>query len=269
MVADFEGSALIKHRGSKGTLRESGLRDLYLKRYLPGTVSAVGSGEVVATDGSVSGQQDVMIVDPSTPPLFARDDFQVVPVECLHGVIEVKSHLSVSELQRSWATIRRIKSMPKSAILESPMGLSRAAYGNIYSYMPTAGMVFAYDGAAIETLGQAMAELTAQEPDLWLRLDSVWVLNKGYLVWRDHETGVVNAQADPGDDLCSFHATPEQVLMALTAHLHRIYGQACMNPFNVNAYLDGPIGEAGLLWSEHDGPGLYMHDNEKASGVAD
>lgn len=260
MLADFQGSALIEHRGSKGTVRESGLREIFLKRYLPGTVIAVGSGEAVATDGSRSGQQDIMIVDPATPPLFERDDYRVVPVECLHGVIEVKSNLTTDELRKSWESIRQLKSMPKTAYSKSPMSTSRQAYGQTYPYVPVAGMVFGYDGANLDTLGQTMAELIAEEPDASKRIDSVWVLNEGGLVWRDHETGMINAQPDPGNDLTVLNATPQQVLMSMTAHIHIIYGTAFMNPFNVVEYLPGDLGVAGLTWSEHDSPGAYARE---------
>lgn len=257
MLADFEGTALIEHRGSKGTVREAGLRDIYLKRYLPGTVMAVGSGEAVATDGSRSRQQDIMIVHPTTPPLFERDDYRVVPIECLHGVIEVKSNLTVDELRTSWEAIRHVKSMPKTAYSKGPVTMSRRAYGESYPYLPVAGMVFAYDGATLETLGQAMAELVAEEPEVSRRIDSVWVLNKGGLIWRDHETGNINAQPEPDDDLAILHSTPQQVLMSMTAHLHILYGTAFMNPFDILRYLPGDWGESGLIWSGHDEPGTY------------
>lgn len=258
MLADFEQSALIEHRGSKGTVRESGLRDIYLGRYLPGSVRAVGSGEAVATDGTRSGQQDIMIVHPTTPPLFERDDYRMVPIECLHGVVEVKSNLTVDELKKSWESIRKLKSMPKVAYSKSPMNMSRTVYGRTFEYLPVAGMVFAYEGATLDTLGQAMAELAAEEPDVSRRLDSVWVLKRGGLIWRDHDTGMINAQPDPGNNLHALHATPQQVLMSMTAHLHIIYGTAFMNPFNIVEYLPGDLGTSGLTWSEHDEPGAYV-----------
>lgn len=260
MLADFQGSALIEHRGSKGTVRESGLRDIFLKRYLPGTVLAVGSGEAVATDGSRSGQQDIMLVDPATPPLFERDDYRVVPIECLHGVIEVKSNLTTDELRKSWESIRQLKCIPKTAYSISPMNMSRRAYGRMYPYLPVTGMVFGYDGAGLDTLGQAMAELVAEEPDASKWIDSVWVLNKGGLVWRDHETGTINAQPDPENDLSALSATPQQVLMSMTAHIHIVYGTAFMNPFNIAEYLPGDLGVTGLTWSKHDGPGKHARE---------
>ena len=251
MLADFKGSALIEHRGSpKGTVREAGLRDTYLKRYLPGAVTAVGSGEAVATDGGRSGQQDIMIVHPTTPPLFERDDYRVVPIECLHGAIEVKSNLTVDELRTFLGVHPAIKTMPKTAYSKGPVEMSRRVYGQTYSYLPVAGMVFAYDGASLETLGQAMAELVAEEPEVNLRIDSIWVLNKGGLIWRDHETGQINAQPDPGDDLAVLKSSPQQVLMSMTAHLHIIYGTAFMNPFDIVEYLPGDLGQIGLTWSQ-------------------
>lgn len=70
MVADFKASGVAKHRGSKGTVREAQLLSNYLHKYLPRTVRAEHSGEVAAVDGEVSPQCDILILDPSTPPLW-------------------------------------------------------------------------------------------------------------------------------------------------------------------------------------------------------
>jgi Domain of unknown function (DUF6602) len=105
MLADFHASKQIEHRGSKGTVRETGLRTAFLNKYLPRNVDVVGSGEVIAAYGQVSGQSDVMIIDPATPPLWDNEDYRIVPAECVDAVIEVKSNLTVAELRSAWASI--------------------------------------------------------------------------------------------------------------------------------------------------------------------
>ncbi len=73
MLADFEASSVVEHRGSKGTVRETGFRTDFLAKYLPRNVEVTGSGEVISADGQVSGQCDVLLVDPATPPLWDTD----------------------------------------------------------------------------------------------------------------------------------------------------------------------------------------------------
>jgi hypothetical protein len=76
MRHDFDASKVVVHRGSKGAVRENYLNG-YLKKYLPATVQAVGNGEVIDTLGGCSKQCDVLIVDPSAPPLFVGDGDEV------------------------------------------------------------------------------------------------------------------------------------------------------------------------------------------------
>src|SRR5829696_10116867 len=74
MVPDFQASGVAQHRGSKGTVSEAQLLDNYLRKYLPGNVIAEHSAEVVATNGDVSRQCDIVIMDPSTPPFWSAPD---------------------------------------------------------------------------------------------------------------------------------------------------------------------------------------------------
>jgi len=66
----------------------------------------VRGGEVRSAQGETSGEQDILIVDPRTPPLYGRD-YQVVPIECVHVVGEVKSNLTVRDLEETWRRLRR------------------------------------------------------------------------------------------------------------------------------------------------------------------
>ena len=186
-------------------------------------------------------------------------------MECVHGAIEVKSYLSTTELAKAWANLRSIKSLTKSAFGTRLGRFQRSVYGKTWDYMPVAGMVFGYEGAEIETLGQTLAELAGDEDDLALRVDSVWVLNKGYLSWRDHDTGLFNPQSLGNDDLQAVKASPAETLMALTAHLNDIYANAFMPDLDVKQYLTGSWGTAGKMWSEHDEPGLWLQGTSGTS----
>lgn len=154
MLADFKATGALKHSGSKGAVRESLLLHGYLSKYLPRTVIAAHSGEVIAVDAGVSSQCDLLVLDPSTPPFWDEDGYRVVPIECVYGVIEVKSFLDARELRETWSKIAEIKRMEKNAFRQHPgFSRSRTIYGKAWGYVPTSGMVFAYDGAELETLG--------------------------------------------------------------------------------------------------------------------
>lgn len=252
MLADFDASGAVHHRGSKGTVRESNLLDNYLSKYLPRSVMAEHSGEAITVDGEVSAQCDIMILDPSTPPFWDEGNYRVVPIECVHGVIEVKSFLDSTELHDTWAKIAGIKRMPKKALRPNPgFAWTRTVYGKEWSHVPTCGLVFAYDGADLRTLGKTLVELAGEEgedhPECFI--DSVWVLKKGGLVWLNPNNGRVDSSPEPGASLASLDAEPGQVLMSLTLHLYEHFGTAWTPEFRIIDYFgQAPLGTFGSKW---------------------
>jgi len=252
MLADFEASGVAKHRGSKGTVREAQLLRNYLRKYLPRNVIAEHSGEVVAANGAVSGQCDIVIVDPSTPPFWDEEDYRIVPAECLYGVIEVKSSLTRSELRKSWELIAGVKKLPKTAYYPDRQGRTRTIYGSEWPYVPTVGMVFAYDGISLDRLCDEFARLADQYPPE-NRPDSVWVLTKGFINWTDPNSpsDKLDPGPRPGAGFMEVKATPQQILMALIAHLHIHFGTAWMPPFKITDYMtDAPWSTAYRAWLE-------------------
>jgi hypothetical protein len=237
MAADFSASGLAKHRGSKGTVREAQLLSNYLRKYLPRTVLAEHSGEVVAVNGAVSGQSDILIVDPSTPAFWDEEDYRIVPAECVYGVIEVKSYLDANQLRDAWSKIAGVKTLPKTAyFLPDRLGRTRRMYGRAWQYVPTAGLVFAYDGVDIAGLWDTFEELADRYPPEH-SVDSIWVLNKGFINWLNPTTGAIEPNREPGCGYGAYTATPQQMLMPLTAHLHQHFGAAWMPDFRIVDYL--------------------------------
>lgn len=94
MYAHFEGIKR-KHRGETGRRREDDLRE-FLRSFLPERLG-IGSGEIAASDGSVSPQMDLIVYDAlETPLLNQAKSSIVVPVEGIFGVIEVSSRLDIT-----------------------------------------------------------------------------------------------------------------------------------------------------------------------------
>jgi hypothetical protein len=246
MLADLKASGVAKHRGSKGTVREASLLTNYLHKYLPRNVIAEHSGEVIAVTGEVSGQCDILILDPAAPPLWDAEDYRIVPNECVYGVIEVKSYLTSEELKKSQRNIANLKRMPKTAFHERRrFSWTRTAYGRTWDYVPTSGIVFAYDGVDLGTACEAFAEVADEnEEHPELQTDAVFVLSKGSIVWVDPVIERVNMSAEPGNGFMPIDATPEQVLMQLTAHLHEHYSTAFTPGFRIRDYFgEAPMGK--------------------------
>jgi hypothetical protein len=181
----------------------------------------------------------LLVVDPTAPFLLEKSDYRIAAVESVFGIIEVKSNLTTTELIQSYKKIAAIKAMPKTAFRPA-LGLerTRCVYGRTWTHMPMVGMIFAYEGAELDTLGNAMAEVAADYADQpQLQVDSVWVLRRGSLTWADPVTHRINASPNPGDAFQAISSTPGQVLLHFAAHLHEQFAAAWTTGLNLFEYL--------------------------------
>src|ERR1700722_4117986 len=180
-----DGAALIGHRGSKGREREAQLLSVYLKHYLPRVVDVHQSAEVVDSSGQVSPECDVVIVDPHTPPLYTGETFRILPVECVYGVIEVKSHLDSTELADSLGKRRRLKQQRKTAFRPQvgDIRMTSMRAGRTYDHFPMACHIFAYDSMSLDSLCSKLRELQASVP-VEERVDGIFILNKGLVLYQ-------------------------------------------------------------------------------------
>lgn len=242
MRSDFEiTQASIAHRGSAGTVREHILVD-FLKNYLPRTVDVVGSGEILAADGSRSRQCDILIVDPSTPPLYVghEDSHRVVPAECTYGVVEVKSNLSSAELIQACENIRSAKERPKLAFGGDLFGRKTNRYGKDWTYTPTVGMIFGFGGANLKTLGKAFNDWCQGVPH-HLRPDSIWILGNGMLSWTEpNDPNSLSGYSEPHGQLTTLVPFDGQdVLLPMVFRLNHHFRHVFMPYFDIEMYAGG------------------------------
>ena len=110
MKIDFQyESSQIQHRLSKGKVRESELVATFLNKYLPQNIG-IANGEIIATNGEVSGECDIILFEKnSCPYLLNKEGYQIFPIECVYGIIEVKSKLDSTELDKTFRNINKIK----------------------------------------------------------------------------------------------------------------------------------------------------------------
>lgn len=255
MQVDFEESAAIEHSGSKGTVRERDVQREFLAKYVPASARVTGSGELVSVGGQVSGQCDLMIVDADTPPLWAAEDYALVPVECCHVTIEVKSNLTVDELKRSWVGAKKAKSLPRTAYLQSPSPVSfnRQAYGRRWPHaFPIRSIVFAYDGALLDTLGKEMSLLAQQDQDPAIGIDAVCVLNRGTISWIQSGSGAM-FERFPDSLVFTSDTTPGNVLLFMVASLNNVLSNARYNDkFDIKSYVTESLGDFQKFWRDGD-----------------
>lgn len=114
-MAAYEVTTTIKHKGEKGRQREHGLATL-LREHLPGAYG-VATGELVShTDDENSPQCDIIIYDHLNYPVLGKTGaVQLVPIEAVYSVIEVKTKLDAKELGDAEKKFSAIQKMPRCA----------------------------------------------------------------------------------------------------------------------------------------------------------
>lgn len=202
MRADFEQSKVFSHNGEAGTSREALVRD-FLSSCLPAHVQAIHNAEIIASDGGVSRQCDVVIVNRETPPLTSLQGYRVIPNECVYGLVEVKTSLNRKDLLDACEKIANARQLSKTAYRRVPGPIVRttSAYGRTYDHFPTSGIVVAFDGLNLQTLGDHLVEWCRKRP-VWEWPDSVWVLGKGVCNGGMQRVAYWIAHLHPGHTWC-------------------------------------------------------------------
>lgn len=115
-----EARAAVTHRGLKGSLNEIAFAE-WLRPYLPGALET-SAGEVIDSIGSRSRQVDVIVYDAVTTPRFlSRGGIDVLPVEPVFAVIEVKTHLNKAEIENAFENMKAVKTLQKRAYHQPSM----------------------------------------------------------------------------------------------------------------------------------------------------
>lgn len=240
MLIDFdEISSEIVHRGAKGKVREIEIVKEYLDKYSPRNVG-LANGEIISVDGRVSAETDIILFEKnSSPYLVIKEGYQVFPIECVYGVIEVKSFLDRKQLQDSFDKINYIKEMPKLAFepQRGPIVQSTTIYDKEWSYFPTLGFIIAFDSIDLKTLRAHHMELTASCPPEH-RIDSIWVLKKGMLVNYNPSLDMVELAPSNSNLPCA--VLSDNPLMLLTIHLQSLLMAGWMPRFMIRDYLGDP-----------------------------
>ena len=237
MLIDFdEISSEIEHRGSKGKVREKEILKEFLTRYCPCNIG-LSDGEIISTDDQVSPQTDITLFEKnSTPALLTKEGYQVFPIECVYGVMEVKSFLDKAQLQDSFEKIKRIKKMPKLAYeaQRGPVIQSTTLYDKEWPYFPTLGFVIAFDSLDLKTLKSHYLDLIAGHPPEQ-QIDSVWVLKKGMLINYNPTTNMI--EMAPSSKTFPRSVSSDNPLMLLTIHLQSLLASGWMPKFMIANYL--------------------------------
>jgi hypothetical protein len=142
----------------------------------------IGNGEIRATNGKWSKQEDLIIYDRlNCPRLFVGSRTQVFPVESVAAVIEVKTRLDTKAIRKATENIKTARSLEKIG------GSTQVAAGSITfgKPTPTLGILFAFDlDLTLETFRQRWDESQSSIPP-HQRINLTCILGKMIIVHID------------------------------------------------------------------------------------
>ena len=108
-----------KHPGERGRSFEVVVRK-FLKKYFPKSLD-LSTGFIIDSDGKKSKQMDIIVSDRSKTPIFYEDEsLRLVPVECVHSVIEMKSFLDSDRLEECFENMASVRRLQTKAYSKDP-----------------------------------------------------------------------------------------------------------------------------------------------------
>ena len=241
------------HPGTKGDGSEEILRS-FLRKHLPKGLE-IGKGHIIDHTGRQSRQCDVVVFNPLRAPTFAQsDNHQVFPAEGVVAVIEVKTSLRRADSAEIVERMKSVKSLDRSAYVspwnapdtpwQSGVSLKYNWYGNEYDFPPILFFVFSFESSALEGIWK---QLIIDQMGLAVdsRVDSVYCLDKGALIWQ--APGKSRSSAIP-DLSCYWSLVPTQHVLLLFYILSFQYlvDTIDLMRFNVRSYAPSIIETAGV-----------------------
>ena len=105
------------HPGEFGTYREKIIKSL-LQPFLPSRLD-IGSGFIITAKDNISTRCDIVIYDKANTPVIETEEQRFFPIECVVGVIEVKSKLTKYTFKEALRKLAKIKEL-KNDIVKCP-----------------------------------------------------------------------------------------------------------------------------------------------------
>ncbi len=242
-----ELKASFSHDTSKGAGGEA-LVAQFLQKRLPGQVGAT-AGQVIDSTGQMSRQVDVVLYDRArTPMLFTSPNGhdQLIPVEGVLAVVEVKTHLTKAMLPAILENCRSVKLLKRTAYFPRSLNSTYRIYDQDWIDFPIYYSVFA--AKADNMYAGELNELQYDSP-LHERIDSVCYLDRGTNLNVSlpdvHGAPQVSATASSGSGLMDIES--EQALLHWYGGLAGMIAQAELRSINILAYMAREMRVSGTM----------------------
>lgn len=180
MIVDYDRTKDLKHPRDIGDSREQILRKfLSSSGYLPSRYAVSDrSVRVVSTTGHMSREIDIALYDKlDAITLMNREDvYQVLPLENVYGVIQVKSRLTADTIQDGLANLASFKSLSRQAFPAGGFSISIGPKKSDQGF----GLLFAYDSdlSLVDVMAEIKKFADQHKPKEWANF--IFVLNRGF-----------------------------------------------------------------------------------------
>lgn len=229
-------STQYQHRGLRGSAREDAVKD-FLINYLPSNLE-IASGEIFDTEGSISRECDVIVLDHFKVPLMFAGSKRLAPVEGVYAIMEVKSNLDSAELQDCFSKCSDTKNMAKTAYFPQTGAVIDTFdfYGQELRHFPTLFSVFAYRGINPEMLVGQVEEFCRDKPPEQT-LDGILCLDGWTICWWDAEADKYDLVYSPGAQLAVVESD-RNALSFFYLLYSRLLSQANCRPIRMLDYIE-------------------------------
>lgn len=236
--SDFEISSQIKHDGLKGDYRENALREFLQNGRLPNKFG-IGNGEIIGHIGNVSKQSDLIIFDQlNSIPLLYNTEIQIYPIDCIYGVIEVKSKLSKVKLLEGLENIKSVKELTPNDYITNELLFMKQTHKRPKPF----GIVFGYllDGNSLESLVKNLEEWEKNNlPEFWPNL--VIILGNGIIFHRkDRFDPIIKSELFTEECCPTYIAYEDDSFFHFYSYLLDLCNNIQLPRIEISKYLDLP-----------------------------
>jgi hypothetical protein len=196
---------------------------------------------IVGRVRDTSRQCDVIVYDKVNGVTLLYDDsVQVFPIDCVYGIIEVKSALSKAEFLDALDKIKALKAMAPGGAVSKPLG---GGFTMVHSRPRPFGIVFAYRLAdnSLDSLLENLREWEAETPPtLWPNFVCVLevgiIYHHGNLFEHCLDSDKITAEARP----TVLHHREDSLFQFYCA-LHDMCAQMQLGPVELTRYYDPSV----------------------------
>ncbi len=242
MLLDFEKSKDIHHPRDVGDAREEILKKFFKESgYLPARFAISDSrARVASTTGHVTGEMDIVFHDPANSmSLMRREDvYEVLPVESVYGVIQVKSRLNKKEIKQGLENVASFKRLAREAqpapFLSGPGPRSTRGFG----------ILFAYDSDLkwLEIIHEIEAFAKTHPHQEWC--NTIVILSKGMMFYGDSTGGKYSNEQIASISELQMHGRPDRqggLLFQFYSILIALLRMTSVEPANPDSYFRLPL----------------------------